>query len=396
MLPDPQSQTDLFDDTEDSDKRHILWLKWQRFYVNPSISDPEVVVRDRHVLDANLSAYERGVVPGMDLPTVRNLASGCILTPWQEENFVERQQKWLDLCVPFTGEIEPIDGHIAALDLSGHPQPLDIARRLIEHLQDKVNLPLRAGIASTKWLARLAARQNELQSAIRNPKLFLESLSIQDLLPVQQAHRDRLAALGYHKIGQLAKVSLATLRGQFGDEALKISLAAEGKILERVLATYPPDILHEHLLFDGPVDDELMVDSALGKMARCLGKRITGRQASNIELKIDTELDPQTSKRRFTRPCHNAATLLPALRALRSSQPTDHPVTGIHVTLSEVERARSDQLNLCIVRPNVNVDQTLKSLQNVFGEGTVKLASQVEISRRKRVLKEWRDASGWH
>jgi len=37
------------DDIEDSIRRHILWLKWQRFYVNPHISEPQVVVRDRRV-----------------------------------------------------------------------------------------------------------------------------------------------------------------------------------------------------------------------------------------------------------------------------------------------------------------------------------------------------------
>ena len=216
------------DDIEDSVKRHILWLHWQRFYVDPHISEPQVVLRDRRVLDANLPAYERGIVPGMDLPTVRNLASECIRTPWREEDFRERQHQWLDLCVPFSGEIEPIDGHIAAIDLSSHPQPLDIARRLIQLLRDKVSLPLHYGVASTKWLARLAAQQDELHRAIRNPQAFLDPLPIQDLLPVQQAYRDRLATLGYLKIGQLAKVPLEILRGQFGDDALTISLATEG------------------------------------------------------------------------------------------------------------------------------------------------------------------------
>jgi hypothetical protein len=192
-------------------------------------------------------------------------------------------------------------------------------------------------------------------------------------------------------------VPIETLRGQFGDNALKIYLATEGKYYERVQASYPPNLLHESFLFEGSIDDALMLDCTLEKMSSRLAKRLAGRQASDIELKIDVEdEEPQTSLRRFTRPCHDAATILAALRALRSGQPMNKLVIGVHVTLSGIQFARTDQLSLSVSRSNLNSDRTIRSLQNVFGEGTVKQASQLEISRRKRVLKEWSDATGWH
>ncbi len=37
----------------------------------------------------------------------------------------------------------------------------------------------------------------------------------------------------------------------------------------------------------------------------------------------------------------------------------------------------------------------LKYVKTVFGEGSIKLASEVEIPRRIKVLKEWQIATGW-
>jgi hypothetical protein len=150
----------------------------------------------------------------------------------------------------------------------------------------------------------------------------------------------------------------------------------------------------------GPVYDVLSPNNVreVGELANREGGETTGREARLKRLDTTDSIEPQiqTSRRRFTRPCYNAATILAALRALRNAQPTNKAVLGIHVTLYGIQFARAEQLNLCVSRPNANVDQTLRSLQNVFGEDTIKLASQVKVSRRQRVLKEWRDASGWH
>jgi DNA polymerase-4 len=371
------------------------------------------------VLDVNSAARTKEIRPGMDVPQARNLAQDCRFTPWREEAYADRQRDWLDVCTDYSGGIEPIDQHIAALDLTGHGNPIDIAERVVRALVTRVGLPLRYGSAGTKWVAKLAAHRDDTGLAATDPSSFLAGLPTSDLLPVSPESRERLVFLGYPTIGQVAKIPLSVLLDQFGQESLTISQAVRGGCAPPVAPLYPRDALVECFHFETAVEDGEVIWEVLSRLAKRIARRFHGRQGSLVELSIETEDGRAVGQtRRFTRPLHDLSTVLAALRALfpllskegkgvtmrdgsadEFLDTADHrpdAVSSMRIVVRDLEFVRPGQK--FFFEPTSASRQSeaaVSEIRNTYGEGAVRLASEIELSRRQRVLREWREATGW-
>jgi DNA polymerase-4 len=400
--------------------RHILWLEWEGFYAAEG-AGAVAVVRDKTVLDVSQAAKRMGVRPGMDVPQLRSLAPDCRMHDWHAEEYAERQRAWLDICAEFTGILEPIDQHIAALDLTDHPNRLDITDRLIRDLVKAVRRPLKYGSAPSKWIAKLAALGNDLGGAVQYPEAFLAPLPVACLLPVEEAHRQRLEFLGYRSIGDVAGIPGDILRDQFGEAGLTIAQAARGGQYEPVRALYPLNSLRECFFFESPVEDWQALGAAISLLADRIDRRIEGLQSSNVELSIESEDGTvDVYARRFTKPIHNRLSAVAALRLLldawnASLSPLEEPggvppvaspslaggsgpiaVAALRVTLTELEPLRQRQRPLFDARVRPAAEAAVRYVQNTFGEGAIRLGSTIELPRRELVLREWRRATGWH
>lgn len=374
----------------------VVWLEWDGFYADYSLDQPQVVVRDRLVLDANAAARSHKIEPGMGVPLVRTLCPGCLHKAWLESDTTEKQSQWLDVCVSFSDRIEPIDGHIAAVDLTGHPDPLDIASRLNSRLMKELPHRLSYGFGPVKWLARLAMRHEVGTLALREPAAFLSVLPVCDLLPVDPEHRERLLALGCKTVGEVAALPVSVLRSQFGKDGASVALAARGQTPDPVNPSYPKGSLRESFLFDGAVDDAESLDRALYATAKRIAARLKGRQSAHVRLEAKGEDGRiKTTERRLTRPVHNAPTLLAAARALLAQSRLCEPVSALCLQLSNLEQANAVQEGFFVQKVDRGAQQVVSGLNDAFGEGAVTLAAKVEVPRRQLVIKEWQRATGW-
>lgn len=381
--------------------RFILWLEWQGFYANEALDQPEVVVRERLVLDANSLAQRAGIRVGMSVSEARNIVPSVVRRVWREEIYAERQKAWLDLCLPFSGIVEPIDGHIAAIDLSAHPHPREIAGKLLEILVQKVGLPLLRGAGPAKWVAMLASRFHDLDRAISSPKDFLASLSIEDLLPIEKETRERLAFLGYRKIGDVVRLSHETLKGQFGKEALRIAQAARGTIADPVRALYPPDLVAAALTFDGAPETIEALEYGFAHLARDLSERLTERNviAKQVSLTlVHEEGKPTKLRRTFVRSLATERDLFSALR-LMLPEPPERPIERVFIRLPELRKARRVQLDVYAARSRDEIEESVETammhVRASFGETAVRQGSEIANPRWMRVRKAYREANGW-
>ena len=371
------------------------------FYVDhhESTEKPLIVAREKIVLDANLVARQRGVRLGMEIRQAKAVVTDCVVKLWEPERYHARRNQWLDVCTDYTGVIEPLDQHIAALDLSGHPNPLDVTERVVRELVGKTKLNVHYGAAPSVWIAKLAADRQDLGRAVHAPTEFLADLPVSDLLPVSEDARNRLTFLGYRTIGEIAQLPLDTLQGQFGEEAHLILSASKGRHYQTVHAIYPLDSIQECLLFDGVIEDTETIDNGLQAIAERVGRRLTDKvmQGSKLAIRIEFEERSYSKDRRFTKPIHNPLTALIAMRLLIQDA-LDTPVIGIHVSLTDLEKTRYRQqelegFNLRSKRPEAL--SAIGYVRTVFGDQSLKLGSEIELPRRVRVLKEWQNATGW-
>ena len=335
----------------------------------------------------------------MEVRQAKSLIADCVIKKWVEERGHLRRNAWLDICAEFSGIVEPLDQHIAAIDLRGHPNPLDVTEKLVRKLVSLTQLTIHYGMAPSVWLAQLAAYHNDLGEAMRSPQSFLDKLPVTDLLPVSLHARNRLSFLGYRTIGEVAQLSLETLQTQFGEEAHLIKSAALGRHIQTVQPVYPLDAIQECLQFDGLVEDQETLDNGIQNLADRLGTRLTERamQGAQLSIKVETEGELICRERRFTKPIHHPLSALIAMRLLLQ-EAIQTPIIGLQAALTDLEKSRHRQQELeglshRIQRPNVA--SAIGYVKTVFGDQSVKLGSEIELPRRLRVLKEWQNATGW-
>ena len=382
----------------------VLYCRLPYFYVNLldlSEDRPCAVIRDATVLDSNPRAMKRGVVPGMGLTQARTiLREEGVFRVLRPEEGVEEQKNWLELATQFTGVIEPEDKHSAYLDLSAHPRPFDVAQRFLERLTRRTGSEARFGVGAAKWLARLSADLDG-ERLIPLDGVALSDISILKLPPVSPEHRERLRFLGYHSIGLVADLPMSTLRSQFGDEGLRIQLAAKGAWKDPVQALYPPDTFNERLILEGACEDALVIDQAMISVAQRIGRRLlkAEQQATEVHLTLECEDGSlKTFTRRFNKPVRCPRTAISALRLL-FGKGIESSIVSIGVRLPHLEKVRATQQNLMGVlsqsETSDRAESALRQVRSVFGDSSIQVAGKIAQARRIRVLQEWKNATGW-
>jgi DNA polymerase-4 len=377
------------------------------------IERPIVIHRDKRVLDVDERAESRQVYRGMALSEAKAILPEAAFVAWQEEPYREAQAAWLDLCTEVSDVVEPFEQNSAWIDLSLQPDAEALALRLVERIHETFGLRAMAGLGTSKWIARLAAENHPtpqrlnasmpcilaMHESLSNPAAFLAPMKTRSLLPVDPAHRARLEFLGYSTIGEVAKVPLNVLRGQFGEAATHIRMCARGGYFEPVEAKYPPNSLSERIGFEGVVEDLQVLDEGLKRLAFAISEKLTkeDRQAKDVVVTLEHEEFLTTVlRRKFTKPIQNYASALASLRLLLTPSPVA-PLIGVRIRLENVTQSKRVQQELT----GRNADRekgaaaAFQHIRTVFGDGAIQTGRDVVEPRRKQVLRAWKDATGW-
>lgn len=400
---------------------YILYVQLDRFYVSalarqdPKTRElPVIVHRDKRVLDLNALAQSCGIFTGMALQEAKTLlksASGVSIT-WQEDRFVEAQEQWLDRCAEMSDVVEPEAQHSAYLDLTAQPAPLDFAEDLQVRLAERGEFGARFGMARGKWIARLACEQlggiacdaqwrAMCEQAVHDPAGFLAGFPTAYLCPVLPEHRRRLEFLGYRTIGEVAGIPSQVLRDQFGAHAPAIHAAARGGCGEAVAPLYPSDRVLATVGFEGGAESLEALQNGILLLAKRIGKSLTRKDASGADLEVQIEFENgsvDTRKRRFAKPILDGRSANSALRLLIGEW---HPagVIRLSATLSSLKKIERSQPKLTgeasdTARPT-NLDNAFVAIRTVFGDKAIQSAGEIVLPRRTRVLKAWKEATGW-
>lgn len=380
--------------------RAILHLSIEQFYVSRVAADqPVLVVRKKEVLDANTYAHRRGVLPAMPVQDARAILGGeALYHPWKADEHAARTEEWLKICAEYSGVIEPEEQHCCCIDLTSHPQPLDIGTKLIEELGGRLRLPIRAAMGPSKWLAKLAAAEGDWDGALLDPSDFLRAKSIHTLTAIPPEQRERLAFLGYKSIGAVADLPLEVLSAQFDKEALTIVSAARGLLPDSVKASYPPDTVSDCVLFEDPIEDWQAALNVLKTMAQRIGEKLLQKDCQATEVTaflLREEGAPRLFERVFTKPLYSPGSVFASLNLLLQPHFSE-PIAGIRVHLPKLEKVVRHQRGLDMRTSGKDrsqqVDAALAKLRKVYGEDTVQLAKDRPVPRRVRVLQAWYDS----
>jgi nucleotidyltransferase/DNA polymerase involved in DNA repair len=230
-----------------------------------------------------------------------------------------------------------------------------IAAAWVARVKQELGLPLRAGIARNKLIARLAAESvadGVRRIAAEEEAGFVRPLPVTRLEGVGQKTAATLAELGARSIGAVLDLGRDRLESLFGAHGLRIHASASGADDTPVRAEGHPQSLSREATHGGdPFDRESLVEH-LQTLSRQLEAElhVQALSASRVTLKIRYGDQTTTTRSQvLSAPIASAAAIHQvAQHLLGRAQASIRPVRGLGIQLSKLapERETGRQLDL--------------------------------------------------
>ena len=211
----------------------------------------------------------------------------------------------------------------------------ELGRELMRQL-DRVSLPARVGIASSKLAARVAASQSgsPIVVASGSEASFLAPLPLHRLSPELELG-ETLERWGIETIGEFAKLPKEEVASRLGTLGRELHLTARGIDPSPLIARQPPAALRESLTLEWPVVNlEPFLFIARTALER-LCQRLDARGLGCKRLELSLQLEPDGFLERsieLPSPTREARTLLTLLRLDLEAHPPGSPVIGFQLS----------------------------------------------------------------
>lgn len=245
------------------------------------------------------------------------------------------------------GQLEPFGLGGAYFEARDADVAESMARALFEQIEAELGLGLRVGIASGKFVARVASEEAGARW-LRvvdegEEQRFLDPLPADRLDGVGRKTAATLAELGAHRIGDIQRLGRARLEREFGTHGLRIfSLACALEDAPVRGSAHPQSLSRETTLGAGETDRVLIGDQLLD-LARQLAAELArqGLAAGRVGLKVRfADQGSQSRSRALGEVITSAADLHAAsLALLERTQADSRPVRGVGLQLGKLAPA---------------------------------------------------------
>jgi len=287
--------------------RKIIHIDMDAFYAsveqrdNPELRGKPVIVawqaRRSVVCAASYEARAFGVRSAMPAVQAQRLCPAAMFVPPDFTRYRAISHSVREIFKRHTDLIEPLSLDEAYLDVTENKTGLRtatiVARTIREQIRQELNLTASAGVAPNKFLAKIASdwRKPDGLFVIQPDEVdaFLLPLPVGRLPGVGKVTGEKLAQLGVRTIGDLRRLELAALEGQFGRYGLRLHELARGVDNSEVVPDRPTQSIS--------VEDTLERDvplAATEPMVRRLAEKLwsasrkEARTARTVVLKLKT------------------------------------------------------------------------------------------------------------
>jgi DNA polymerase-4 len=282
----------------DSDQGcNILHLDMDAFYAsvevkrNPNLKGKPVIVGGNSgrgvVVAATYEARAFGIHAAMPMSRAIRLCPEVIVVSPDHQEYAETSEQLLEIMLSVTPLVETISLDEAFLDVTGSRKLLGTPRAIGDLLRSKIKNELQltasVGIASTKFVAKLASTYAKPDGLLVVPVdqvlEFLHPLPVNALWGVGSKTEEKLVELGLKKISDIAQLPVKTLIKILGEAAGEhLHDLAWGRD-EREVVVYEPDksIGHEHT-FDVDVFKPTEIEAEILRLSDLVASRLRSRE----------------------------------------------------------------------------------------------------------------------
>jgi DNA polymerase-4 len=366
---------------------------------DPSLAGRPVVVGGAGsrgvVMSASYEARAFGIRNAMPAVRARRLCPDTVFLPPDFESYRAHSNRFREVLLSVTPEVEPIALDEAFLDVAGavllFGPPEEIAERVRREVRSEVGVTCSVGVAPNKLLAKLASRQAKPDGlvVVRDDEVtaFLEPLPARALWGVGEKTVETLGRLGVKTVGDLARTPPAVLARLIGDQHARDLHDLSRGIDGRPVVPYesPKSVSHEET-FDVDLDaEEDLLREALALSHRVASRlRKDGYRARTVVLKVRlANFTTLTRSRTLPAPTDVAADLYQVASELYRGLPgARRRVRLLGVAATGLLPAGAEQLALLRGERWRDVERAVDRIERRFGRGAAGPATLID--RRPR------------
>jgi DNA polymerase-4 len=249
------------------------------------------------VLSATYEARAFGVHSAMPMMRARRVCPQATVIAPTPGAYAEASRGVMEIFRSITPLVEPLALDEAFLDVGGARRRLGTAREIGELIRarvaDEQRLPCSVGVASTKFLAKLAsgrAKPDGLLVVARDDVVaFLHPLPVGALWGVGERTEEVLTRLGLRTIGDIAHTAPTTLARALGPAAgAALAALAWGRDERPVVAHEPDKSVGAEETFARDVDDPVVIRRELLRLSERTAARLrsAGHVGRTVSLKV--------------------------------------------------------------------------------------------------------------
>jgi DNA polymerase-4 len=374
------------------------------------------------VAAASYEARTYGVRSAMPGFRARELCPDGVYLPADMARYAAVSAQVHEVWLSFTPQIEPLALDEAFLDISGSVGlfggPVALARKLKQAVRDATELTVSVGVAPSKLVAKIACTLGKPDGlrflAASEVEDFLAPLPVRRLWGVGPVLERQILGLNIKTLGQLARADPVWLERALGSRAHELQSLARGLDTRAVEHDREPKSYGEENTFETDLiadhSDRDRVTSALTAHAETVARRLRrdGYRGRTITLKVkfgrtrgarpardrvfgaDEPVYPLiTRSKTLAAATDDGAVIRSVAIDLWDHAKIAEPVRLLGVSLSNLERRHSEQLDL-FGRARVDrLGPTLDQIQARFGVGAIARAVDAPgkitaTSRKKR------------
>jgi DNA polymerase IV len=249
------------------------------------------------VLSATYEARAFGVASAMPIARARRLCPQATVVAPDYARYERISQAVMAVFASVTPIVEPLSLDEAFLDVSGARRrlgsPRQIAQRIRDTIADEQGITCSVGVASTKFIAKLASGLAKPDGLLVVPAAevvgFLHQLPVGALWGVGEHTEEALQRLGLHTVADIAHTPVDTLRRALGDNAgPALHALAWGRDTRSVVPTHRERSIGADETFSFDVDDPAHIHRQLLKLSDRTAARVraAGLVGRTISIKV--------------------------------------------------------------------------------------------------------------
>jgi len=305
---------------------------------------------------ASYEARVFGVRSAMPIGKAARLCPDGVFLPVDMDKYAGASRQIMGILGDFSPLVEPVSVDEAFVDLTGTaslfgPAP-EAVREIKRRIRAETGLTASAGLAANKFIAKVASDLKKpdglvIVEAGREAE-FLAPLPIERLWGVGKATAKDLAALGIATIGQLQRLSRATLVARLGDHGAGLHDLAFGRDDRPVEPWTPPKSMGAETTFERDTTDRARLDTTLRGQAERVARELRAERlaAARVTLKLRFA-DFRTLTRSHTSdPTQDGLELYRRVAILLARETLVQPVRLIGVSASALTAEQTGQLGL--------------------------------------------------